>query len=80
MNTKTTTKTFVEIIKPFTFNYYGDNTVEIGTRFKATKRNLTNEGYIHTLGHGAEVMIPCENFKLVDVTRTINVTTTERNV
>ncbi len=82
--TKTTTKVvrYVELIKPFTYEFYGTNVVKVGEMYRAENRNLSNNGYIIVLGHGMNEVIPWDHLKVIEETieRTVTETVTAREV
>ena len=70
-NIKTTTsvkiKTFLVIEKPYTYEWYGEHTYKVGHRMEIDPRDLRSGGYVMTIGHGMNEIIPQDHFRVEDV-------------
>ena len=65
--TTTRTKLFLVMEKPYTYDWYGEHTYKVGYRREIDLRDLRDNGYYMTIGHGMNEIIPRDCFRLEEV-------------
>ena len=55
------------VIKPWTFEFYGTNVVEVGRVLATTKAPVRKEHYYITAGHGITFEIPGDHVRMIEV-------------
>lgn len=65
--TTTRTKLFLVMEKPYTYEWYGEHTYKVGYRREIDPRDLRDNGYYMTIGHGMNEIIPRDYFRLEEV-------------
>lgn len=66
--TTTRTKLFLVMEKPYTIHWYTPQTYEVGQRMEINPRDLRDNGYYMTIGHGMNEIIPRDCFRIEKVT------------
>jgi hypothetical protein len=82
---KTTKKQYqvATLIKDFTYNFYGENTIPKGRQFRyggRTGNTMTKDGLVFILGHGADQLIPMEYLKVRTIEEITTTTVTVREL
>lgn len=77
---KTITRHYAVLNRPFTFEFYGTFTYPAGKQFNVGRggNHLVEEGMIVVAGHGADFVIPNEYFDLVVEVEVVTKKTTRR--